>query len=225
MQSTPTKRRYADACGTALALDIIGERWALLVVRELMFGALRFSDLRESLPGISANVLTQRLDGLEKNGVLFKRKLPPPVASQVYELTAFGYAAESVIMELGRWAVRSPLHDPTLPVSATSIMLSLRTLINRNKAGGRKSCIGFRIGEIGFVACLADSELLIQRNVPDPGSCDAILSAPNGSALAAFFYSGLTLEELQKQIPEFTIEGDQRRAVAFGKLFELPSKL
>ena len=70
-------RRYEDACGTALGLEILGERWALLVVRELMLGPKRFGDLRGSLPGLSANVLTQRLEGLEAAGVLVKRRLPP----------------------------------------------------------------------------------------------------------------------------------------------------
>ena len=87
---TPHRRRYDDACATAHALDLVGERWALLVMRELMFGPKRFSDLRASLPGISANVLTQRLEGLEEVGLVVRRKLPPPAAAKVYELTAMG---------------------------------------------------------------------------------------------------------------------------------------
>ncbi|MFY0579991.1 winged helix-turn-helix transcriptional regulator [Cystobacter fuscus] len=79
---TPLKRWYDDACGTAHALELVGERWALLIVRELMFGARRFSELRGDLPGISANVLTQRLEGLEATGILTRRKLPPPRASR-----------------------------------------------------------------------------------------------------------------------------------------------
>jgi len=75
-----TRRRYDDACGTAHGLELIGERWALLVVRELMFGPKRFGDLRASLPGLSANVLTQRLEGLEAAGVVVRRKLPPPAS-------------------------------------------------------------------------------------------------------------------------------------------------
>ena len=80
----PQRRRYDDACAAAHALDIVGERWALLVVRELMMGPKRFGDLRTSLPGISANVQTQRLEGLESAGVLARRKLPPPASTQVY---------------------------------------------------------------------------------------------------------------------------------------------
>src|SRR5881628_1732882 len=97
-------RRYHDACGTAHALDLIGERWALLVMRELMLGPKRFSDLKGDLPGISANVLTQRLEGLETTGLVRRRRLPPPAAAQVYELTDWGYEAEPIVQELGRWA-------------------------------------------------------------------------------------------------------------------------
>lgn len=122
------RRRYDDACGTAHGLELIGERWALLVIRELLLGAKRFGDLKRDLPGISANVLTQRLEGLEASGLLRRRKLPPPAAVQVYELTDWGYEAEPVVIELGRWAARSPAHDPTLPLSATSLMLSFSTL-------------------------------------------------------------------------------------------------
>src|SRR5918997_6222030 len=95
------RRRYDDACAAAHALDLVGERWALLVMRELMMEPRRFSDLRASLPGISANVLTQRLESLETAGVLHRRKLPPPAASQVYELTPWGYEAEPIFQALG----------------------------------------------------------------------------------------------------------------------------
>ena len=122
MSKSETKRRYDDACGTAHGLELIGERWALLVLRELMLGARRFSDLRADLPGISANVLTQRLAELEERGLVRRRRLPPPAASQVYEATEWGLEAEPIVQVLGRWAARSPMHDPTMPISATSIM-------------------------------------------------------------------------------------------------------
>jgi DNA-binding HxlR family transcriptional regulator len=129
-------RWYDDACGTAFALELVGERWALLIVRELMFGARRFSDLRGGLPGISAKVLTERLDGLERAGIVRRRHLPPPAAAQVYELTAWGYQAEPVLQELGRWAAMSPDHDPTLPLSAASLIISFRTMFDPPRADG-----------------------------------------------------------------------------------------
>ena len=102
------KRWYDDACGTALGLELLGERWSLLVVRELMFGGRRFSDLRGSLSGISANILTMRLEGLERAGVVQRRVLPPPASIQIYELTPWGYEAEVILRELaaGRRARR-----------------------------------------------------------------------------------------------------------------------
>src|SRR5689334_19836181 len=146
-----SKRHYEDACATAHALDLVGERWALLVMRELMLGPKRFSDLRESLPGISANVLTQRLEGLETAGILVRRKLPPPAATQVYELTEWGYESEPIFQAMGRWAARSPSHDPTLPFSTASLILSMRTMFDAKRAESMDARIGFRIGEETFL--------------------------------------------------------------------------
>src|ERR671921_2798404 len=104
-----TPRSYNDACAAAHALDLVGERWALLVVRELVLGPKRFTDLRAGLPHVSPNVLAQRLRELEAAGVVRRRKLPPPAASRVYELTPWGEELEPVIIRLGRWGARSPL--------------------------------------------------------------------------------------------------------------------
>ena len=101
-----------------------------------MFGGRRFSDLRSSLRGVSANILAQRLEGLERVGIIQRRKLPPPASVQIYELTPWGYEAEVILQELGRWATRSRLHDPTLPLSAASIMMSFRTMYSRERAKG-----------------------------------------------------------------------------------------
>src|SRR6188474_465582 len=133
---------YSDACGTAFAMELVGERWSILIIRELMLGGRRFSDLRGSLPGISAKVLAERLAGLEQAGVLVRRKLLPPAASQVYELTEWGYLAEPAIQELGRWAARSPRHDPQLPLSPVSFMLSLRTMIDHAAAARLDVSVG-----------------------------------------------------------------------------------
>src|SRR5262245_9352033 len=97
------KRSYHDACGAARALDLVGERWTLLVVRELLLGPKRFTDLRAGLPGISPNVLSQRLEELVQIGVVHKRKLPPPVAAAVYDLTDWGRELDDVIVALNRW--------------------------------------------------------------------------------------------------------------------------
>src|SRR3954468_8200413 len=145
-----SRRTYEDACGAAHALDLVGERWALLVMRGLMLAPQRFSDLRASLPEIGANVLTQRLEGLEVADVLVRRKLPPPASVQVYELTRWGYESEGPLTELGRWAIRSPLHDPRLPLSGASLMMSFRAMIDPLRAKGMHARIGFWIASEPF---------------------------------------------------------------------------
>ena len=102
-----TSRSYRQRCGIARALDLVGERWALLVVRELVLGPQRFTDLREGLPGIATNVLSQRLRQLERDGIVARRTLPPPAASNVYELTEYGRELVPIMLALGRWGARS----------------------------------------------------------------------------------------------------------------------
>ena len=146
------KRVYEDACGTAHALELIGDRWALLIVRELLLGPKRFSDLRAGLPGISANVLTQRLEELEAAAILVRRKLAPPAAAWVYELTPWGLEAEEVVKVVGRWAARSPSHDPRLPISVASTVMSMRSMFSPERAKDVSGKVGFRFGEEEFVA-------------------------------------------------------------------------
>ncbi|HWD73931.1 MAG TPA: winged helix-turn-helix transcriptional regulator [Solirubrobacteraceae bacterium] len=120
-----TRRSYRDACPIARALDVVGERWALLVVRELLLGGQRFSDLRRALPGASTNMLTDRLRELEAHGVIHRHMLPPPAASWVYELTQRGRGLEPALQSLGAWgSAESPAS--TAALSATSVLLFLR---------------------------------------------------------------------------------------------------
>lgn len=123
----PIQKGYRDACGTALGLDLIGERWALLVVRELLAGPRRFSDLRRELPLASPNALSSRLRELTETGVLHQRTIEPPGHGQVYELTEWGYDLEPVLAALGDWALRSGRTDPTAHLSLGSVMLTIRT--------------------------------------------------------------------------------------------------
>src|SRR5450759_3189570 len=146
LRRSEEKRWYEDACGLAFALELIGERWAPLVLRELMFGPRRFSDLKADLPGISANVLTQRLTELEARGLVRRAQLPPPAAVQVYQATEWGLEAAPVLRALGRWAVRSPKHDPELFVSSVSIAMSMETMFDAERAGDLQARIGFRLG-------------------------------------------------------------------------------
>src|SRR3981081_569297 len=100
------RRKYDEGCAVSHALDVIGERWALLVVRELLLGPKRFTDLRTGLPHLSADVLSQRLREPERAGSVGRAKLPPPAGSRVYELTEWGRDLEPVVLDLGRWGSR-----------------------------------------------------------------------------------------------------------------------
>ena len=203
-------------------MGLVGERWALLVVRELMFGARRFSDLRARLPGISAKVLTERLAGLEEVGVLNRRKLPPPVSAQVYELTEWGYRAEPLVQELGRWATMSSRHDPTLPLSPVSLMLSMRTSFDPVRTEGIQATIGIDIGAVTFVASMANGALPIER--ADPGVAEAVFRAPGAPVLAGLLYGGVGADELERDAG-LVIEGDRDLALAYADIFELPAPI
>src|SRR3954471_6860520 len=209
-----SRRTYEDACGGAHALDLVGERWALLVMRELMLGPKRFSDLRASLPGISANVLTQRLEGLEAAGVLVRRKLPPPASVQVYELTPWGYESEAIFQTLGRWAARFPPHDPSLPLSAVSLMLSFRTMFDAGRAGALAARVGFRVGAETFMVTIEDGRLEAARAALD--GADVVFAGP-APMVAAAVYGGVPLAALEPGA--LTVERDRALAERFVTLF------
>lgn len=212
---TETRRGYGDACGTAHGLELVGDRWALLVMRELLLGPRRFSDLRRDLPGISANVLGQRLEDLEGRGLLAKVRLPPPAARDAYQATDWGLEIEPVIQALGRFAARSPGHDPTLPLSPVSLMISFRTMIDEKKARGFEGRIGFELGEVSFAVRVRKGRVRAVR-----GSIEGTDAVIGGSpeAIAGVVYGGATSEAL-------TIRGDEALARRFLGLFTLPPKV
>ena len=214
MGRAEAKRRYDDACGLAHALELIGERWAMLILRELAYGSRRFSELKADLPGISANVLTQRLTELEGRGLVVRKKLPPPASVQVYEATPWALEVAPVIGNLGKWAAKSPLHDSTLPLSHAAMMMSLQTMLDAQRAQDLKGRLGFVFGETRYSATLRDGELQVERGSTE--GCDVVISAsPQG--LAAVIYGGAPLETL-------AVEGDIGLAERFMKLFPLPPK-
>jgi DNA-binding HxlR family transcriptional regulator len=215
VRSPKEKRRFEDACGLAHALDLLGERWAMLVLRELAYGPRRFSELRADLQGISANVLTQRLTELEARGLVRKTRLAPPASVQVYEATDWGLEAVPIIASLGRWAARSPLHDPTLRMSHVSVIMSLQTLLSPGLAGGIDARIGFRFGEAEYVTTLHDGRLDVERR--EAIDCAVVFTgAP--SAVAAVIHGGAPFETIR-------VEGDLDLAKRFVKLFPLPPKV
>lgn len=212
-------RRYDDACGTAFALELLGERWTLLIIRELMFGARRFGQIRAQLPGISANVLAQRLENLETAGVLHRRKLPAPASVPVYELTPWGYESEPIMQTMGRWAVRSPDHDASLPLSPASLMMSMRTMLDAAGAKDLRMTVAFRLADDAFVARVADGRLDIVRG---DGDADLIF-AGDPDALAGLIYGEVPVTELER-MEVLAVTGDRSLIAPFTALFNLPEK-
>ncbi len=209
------KRGYDDACGLAHALELIGERWALLVLRELMFGPRRFSGLKRDLQGISANVLSQRLAELEERGLVRRTKLPPPASVQVYEATEWGLEAAPMLRALGKWAVRSQCHDPGRPVSHVSIMMSLQTMFDPALARDVVAKAGFRFGDISYTTEIRDGAIDVKRG-PAVG-CDFTVTA-EPEELAGVLYGGAPIDAIK-------IEGDLALARRFLTLFQLPPKV
>ncbi|HJQ35840.1 MAG TPA: winged helix-turn-helix transcriptional regulator [Thermoanaerobaculia bacterium] len=213
------KRTYEDGCATAHALDLIGERWAILVVRELILGPKRFTDLRTGLPAISPNVLTQRLEELEEGGIVRRRKLPPPAAAWVYELTEWGLELERVIMALGRWGARSPNLMQGFPLSVDALVLSLRTMFSGETAGKFKASVELRIGEERFRATVANGEMDLTRGTLDRP--DAIIET-TPETLVAVVYGGRKFAEAVRA-GDLKVEGDKAAAKQFLSLYPLPA--
>lgn len=181
-----TTRTYGDACALARALDVIGERWALLIVRELLFGPQRYSDVRRALPNASSNLIADRLGELEGRGVIRRRKLPPPAGSSVYELTDWGRKLEPIVLALGHWAAGVPLpREATL--SASSVMLFLRGVISPEPE--RSSTVyGMQLDDRMWTVRTVDGELDIRHGEPagadvvlrtDPKTLNTLLNEPH----------------------------------------------
>ncbi len=211
-------RTYDDGCAAAHALDLIGERWALLVVRELLLGPKRFTDLRAGLPNASPNVLAQRLRDLEAAGVVRRGKLPPPAASRVYELTDWGMELEPVIVSLGRWGARSPSKPRDAALGVDSLVLSLRTMFDPQAAEGLAASYELRLGEERFYAQIDDGRFEIARGSAERP--DAIIET-DPAKLAALVYGGWPLAEALRS-GEVEIEGDESAVERFLSLFPLP---
>jgi DNA-binding HxlR family transcriptional regulator len=184
-------------------------------MRELMYGPRRFSELKADLPRISANVLTQRLSELEERGLVRRTRLPPPASVQVYEATEWGLEAAPLIRDLGRWAVRSPRHDPGQQVSRVSIMMSMETMFDAGLAGDFAARAGFRFGETGYVAEIRDGRIDVRRGELD--NCDFVVTA-EPEQVAAVLYGGAPLDSI-------ALEGDIGLAQRFVTLFLLPPKV
>jgi DNA-binding HxlR family transcriptional regulator len=210
-------RTYGDRCGIARALDAVGERWALLVVRELLLGPKRFTDLRAGLPGVSADILAQRLRDLEAAGIVRRATLPPPAASRVYELTVRGQALEPVLVELGRWGSAAPFPPGDASFNADALVIALKTLFDPGAAGSADTRIALRLDGDEFRAHVAGGRLDLVRG--RDGEPDATIQAGPG-ALAAVLWHGRSLAAAQRD-GDVAVSGAKRAAAAFLRLFPL----
>ena len=187
----------------------------MLVLRELAYGPRRFSELKMDLTGISANVLAQRLTELEARSLVRKTKLAPPASIQVYEATEWGLEVVPLIASLGRWAARSPWHNPALRMSHVSVIMSLQTLISAERVEGLDARVGFQFGDVSYVTTIRDGRLDVERGPIE--NCDVeVIGAP--SEIAAVIHGGAPLEMIG-------VKGDMELAKRFRTLFPLPPKI
>jgi DNA-binding HxlR family transcriptional regulator len=210
------RRSYADPCGIARALDVLGERWALLVIRELMLGPRRFGQLREGLPDMSPNVLAQRLRELEDDGVVRKLMLEPPASVAVYELTDHGRALEPILVELGRWGSGRPRIGGR-EMSVSSMLFALRTMFDPTTRGA--ATYGLELGGEQFTVAIADGEIAITRGRPDRPDA-RIGTDVRTLRMVVFLGTGVRAAE---EAGALTIEGDRRVAARLPKYFRQPA--
>jgi DNA-binding HxlR family transcriptional regulator len=207
------KRTYGDRCGIARALDLVGERWALLVVRELLLGPKRFTDLRAGLPNVGPDVLSQRLRDLEGQGIVRRAKLPPPAGARpAYELTEHGAALEPLILELGRWGSRTPFPDTDAELGVDSAVIALKTVFDPATADGVADTWELRLNDQPFRIRVGDGCLEAER-----GSADrpAAVIATDPATLAQVLWHGRRRADLK-------VEGDKSAVKRFIALFPPP---
>jgi DNA-binding HxlR family transcriptional regulator len=215
----PAKRTYGDRCGVARALDVVGERWALLVVRELLLGPKRFTDLRAGLPHVSPDVLAQRLRELEESAIVRRGKLPPPAGSRIYELTERGRELEPVVLELGRFGSVAPFPPGEAQIGVDALAIALKSLFAPEAAGDLDATYELRLGEDRFRVRVAHGRLDLARgSAQDP---DATIEADPG-ALATVLWHGRKLAEARRS-GGVAASGDAQAVRRFLSLFPLPS--
>jgi DNA-binding HxlR family transcriptional regulator len=204
-----TMRTYGDRCGVARALDVVGERWALLVVRELVLGPKRFSDLRAGLPRVAPDVLSQRLRELEAAGVLRRATLPPPSGARVYELTDWGQELEPLVIGLGRWGSRAPFPGGEADLGVDAFVIALKTLFDPAAAGDLDATIELRVGDDRFLAVVEGGRFTASRG--EATQPDAVVAGDPGP-LSGVFWHGRPLDDV-------TVEGDRYALARFLRAF------
>jgi DNA-binding HxlR family transcriptional regulator len=201
-------RTIEDGCGIAHSQELLGQRWALLVVRELLLGPKRFTDLRAGIPDISPNVLGQRLRELEESRIVRRRKLAPPAAAQVYELTEWGRELEPAVLALGQWASRSSSFPLGADMGADSLVLALKTAFQAEKADGLEATYELWLGEIPFSIAVKGDRFEAMRGETE--RADATIRSDTGT-IAGVVFGG---KRLVKAVESGDVEIDgSRRAV------------
>jgi DNA-binding HxlR family transcriptional regulator len=212
-----TPRSYDDPCGIARALDCVGERWALLVVRELLLGPKRFTDLRTGLAIASPNVLSQRLRELEACHVLQRRVLPPPSGAVVYELTAWGRELEPVLLSLARWGSRSAVSSER-ELSVDALLIALQTTFDPARGEIGKARVELRIGADAAQLSVVRNRLAIERGERKP--FDAAISAEVACLRRVVF--GRETVAHARRAGDLAFEGDEDVAQRFLGMFARP---
>lgn len=212
----PASRHYDDPCGIARALDVIGDRWALLVVRELIFGPKRFTQLRSGLRGISPNVLSQRLRDLEDDGIVRRDVLDPPASVAVYELTGRGQALEPVLLELGRWGSQEPV-TAAAEMSVDALLLALKTVFD--PAGALDATFALQIDGEWFRVTVADQAIAIAPGRSEQPTVSLETDVPTLRSVA-FGRETVTAAEVDARL---TLTGDRRAAERFADMFAVPA--
>lgn len=212
-------RTYGSYCGIAYALELVGERWALLVVRDLILGPKRFTDLRRGLPRIPSNVLSARLKELEVAGIVRRRLLPRPESGVVYELSDYGRELEDVVLRLGLWGARTlgePRPEDT--VNADSMMLALRATFRPEAARGLRASYELRLGEIVFHARVDKGRLEVGEG-PLP---DADLTLETDLTLRLLMSGELSPGEAV-ETGKVRISGKRELLERFVEIFHIPA--
>jgi DNA-binding HxlR family transcriptional regulator len=212
------KRSYGDPCGIARALDVVGERWALLVVRELVLGPKRFTDLRTHLPGIATDVLSQRLRQLEQAGVLRGVDLTPPASGRAYELTDRGRDLEPVLHALGRWGSHEGFQAARHEMTVDAFAVALATVFD-GRSGDLDATVVLDLDGDRVVAQVHDGTVEIRRGEAEQP--DARLES-SVAALREVLWRGMSLAEAEAD-GSVVVHGLRTVVRRFLKLFQIPS--
>jgi DNA-binding HxlR family transcriptional regulator len=193
---TVVGRSYNQYCGVAHALDLVGERWGMLIVRELLLGPKRFVDLRHGLPGIGTSVLAARLRQLEADGLVARRTLPPPAGSAVYELTDYGRELEPALLAFGRWGARTlgPRQEGQT-LRSEWLAVALRAFFRPDAASGLRATIHLGLTDGSYTVQIRDGALQVEPGAVAPA--DLAVSTDEETLIAFLAGRGVGADELE----------------------------